>query len=177
MLTMNIFGEIAIKFFVGIASSLTFVLLILRMLKPNIKISDKICHGIDDKGNKYYFFKVINMSIHDAYNVEFELQRKTPYIVDKTKVNHRIDVLKLSRDGLYSIPRYKKEKGYGEHAIVVRTFEDIALDINQENLEYVLFVSAKHGLSNLTKVTSENFEDSSVFHKGNFKFGKNLEVC
>lgn len=169
--------DIAIQFLIGILSSLVFVLVILRLLKPKIKISDKICYKNDENGNKFYFFKIVNNSIYDAYSIKFELHKKTPYIVDKTKVNHNIDKVELSKSSIYSIPRRKKEKGYGEHGILIRTFEDLSEEIDTENLEYVLFVSAKHGLSNLTSVTTMSFEDSSVFHNGNFKFGTNLGTC
>ena len=176
-LTDSIFLDVAIKFFVGILSSLVFVLGILQLLKPKIVISDKICYKDDKDGNKFYFFKFVNKSIYDAYSVEFELHRKTPYVVDKIKVNHNTRKVDLSKESLYSIPRSKKEKGYGAHGILVRTFEDLSKDIDTENLEYVLFVSAKHGLSNLTSVAKMSFEDSSVFHKGNFKFGTNIGTC
>ena len=105
------------------------------------------------------------------------MHRKTPYIVDKTKVNHNIDKVELSTNSFYSIPRTKKDKGYGEHGILIRTFEDLSKKIDEENLEYVLFVSAKLGLSNLTSVTTMSFENSSVFQKGNFKFGTNIRIC
>lgn len=176
-LTNSIFLDILIKFLVSISSSLVFVLVILRLLKPRIVISDKICFKNDEKGNKFYFFKIVNKSIYDAYSLEFELHKKTPYIVDKTKVNHNVDRIKLSTNSLYSIPRARKTKGYGEHGVLVRTFEDLSKEIDIENLEYVLFVSAKHGLSNLTSVTTMSFDSSSVFHNGNFKFGTNIGTC
>jgi hypothetical protein len=169
--------DIIINFLVGISSSLIFVLVILRLLKPKIKISGNICYKNDKNGKKFYFFKLMNKSIYNAYSLEFALHKKTPYIVDKDKVNHNIDIIELSTKSLYSIPRRKKSKGYGEHGILIRTFEDLSKEIDTENLEYVLFVSAKHGLSNLTSVTTMSFEDSSVFHQGNFKFGTNLGTC
>lgn len=176
-MTGNIWIDIIITLLTGIISTSIFALILLRYLSPKIVISNKICHKLDENGKKFYFFKIINKSIYDAYSVKFELYRKTPYIVDKIKVNHRTTNVKMSRKRIYSIPRYKKANGYGDHAVLIRTFSDISLDIDTENLEYVLFVSVKHGLSNLTKVTTQTFEDSSVFHDGNFKFGKNLGVC
>lgn len=173
----SILLDITINFLVGISSSLVFVLVILRLLKPKIKISDKICYKNDENGNKFYFFKIVNNSIYDAYSIEFELHKKTPYVVDKTKVNHNTDKIELSTCSFYSIPRYKKELGYGDHAIQIRTFEDLSNEINKENLEYVLYVSAKHGLSNITSVTTMSFENKKVFHEGNFKFGSNIGTC
>jgi len=173
----SILLDITINFITGIFSSFFFILVILRLLKPKIKISDKICYENDEDGNKFYFFKIVNKSIYDAYSIEFELRKKRPYVVDKTKVNHNSDKIKLSTNSLYSIPRYKKQKGYGDHAIQIRTFEDLSKEINTKNLEYVLYVSAKHGLSNLTSVTTMSFENSKALHNGNFKFGSNTGYC
>ncbi|WP_282159851.1 hypothetical protein [Ulvibacterium marinum] len=169
--------ELLLKFIVSLASSFVFVFVILQTMKPRIHISDKICFKNDKDGKKFYYFKVVNMSIYDAYNVDFELHKKDPYIVDKVKVNHNVDVIKLSADGLYSIPRHKKDIGYGYHAVLIRTYVDLSKDIDKDNLEFVFYVSAKHGLSNLTKVTTQSFDSSNVFHEGNFKFGSNLDIC
>ncbi|MCR9182533.1 MAG: hypothetical protein NXH73_06375 [Flavobacteriaceae bacterium] len=176
-MTGHLLLDILLSLVLGVVSTSIFAFILLRVLSPNIKISDKICCKLDDNGDKFFFFKIINKSIYDAYSVEFELYKKMPYIVDKTKVNHRTSHVKLSRKKIHSIPRYKKAKGYGDHAVLIRTFVDLSLDIDTENLEYVLFVKTKHGLSNLTKVTTQTFENSNVFHDGHFKFGKNLGVC
>lgn len=176
-MTGSILLDLFLTLITGIVSTSIFALILLRYLSPKIEISDKICFRVDEHGKKFYFFKIVNRSIYDAYSVEFELYRKTPYIVDKIKVNHRTTNIKLSRKKIYSIPRFKKAIGSGDHAVLIRTFVDLSADIDTQNLEYVLFVKAKHGLSNLTKVTTQTFEDSAVFHDGNFKFGKNLGVC
>ncbi|MDG1171515.1 MAG: hypothetical protein P8N05_01840 [Polaribacter sp.] len=172
----SILLDITINFLVGISSSLVFVLVILRLFKPKIKISDKICYKNDENGNKFYFFKIVNNSIYNTYSIKIELYKKTPYIVNKTKINYRIQEIKISSNNYYFIPRYKKQKGYGDHAVLSRTFEDLSKEIDKENVEYVLYVSAKHGLSNLTSVTTMSFESSKVFHKGNFKFGSNIRT-
>ena len=162
----SILLDITINFLVGI----------LRLFKPKIKISDKICYKNDENGNKFYFFKIVNNSIYNTYSIKIELYKKTPYIVNKTKINYRIQEIKISSNNYYFIPRYKKQKGYGDHAVLSRTFEDLSKEIDTENVEYVLYVSAKHGLSNLTSVTTMSFESSKVFHKGNFKFGSNIRT-
>jgi hypothetical protein len=130
-LTMdNIWIDVSINFLVGIVSSTFFILVVLRLLQPRIKISDKICFKKDENGNVFYFFKIVNMSIFNAYSCYFELHRREPYVVDKKKVNHRITKIKLSKPSIYSIPRLKKEIGYGDHAVLVRTFEDLSSYIN-----------------------------------------------
>lgn len=168
--------QFLISFLVSLSASATFIFLLLWLLQPRLFISDRICYE-EENGERFYFFKIVNKSWFSAYSLEFELQKKEPYVVDKSKVNHRTTKVDLSRNHLYTIPAYKKEKGYGDHAVLIRTWGNLEEDIDIANLEYVLFVSAKHGLSNLTKVTVQTFDTSNVFHKGQFKFGKNLGVC
>ena len=169
--------DILMSLIIGVASSTIFVLVILRILKPKIKISDKVCFDYDSNKKKFFFFKVVNESIFDAYSCEFVLHRRVPYIIDKSKINHKLKKIELSKISIISLPRYKKEKGYGDHAFLIRTFEDLSNDIDEKNLDYLLSVSVKHGLSNLTKVTQKYFVDSEVFHEGEFKFGSNTDVC
>mgnify|MGYP005850623701 CR=1 FL=1 len=59
--------DILISFLVGITSSTVFVLVVLRLLQPNIEISDKVCFKKDEEGNVFYFFKIVNKSIFNAY--------------------------------------------------------------------------------------------------------------
>ena len=170
------FTEVFVNFLVSLIASAVFVLFILRILRPKIEISDKISVG-NEKGNTFYAFKVVNKSIFDAYSFSVVLHRRDPSIVNNSKVNHNLKEIKVNRITVKSLPRYKKDKGYGEHAFQLRTFEDLSKDIDNDNLDYVLSVSVKHGLSNLTKVTQQYFLNSDVFHNGKFKFGSDIGVC
>ncbi len=163
-------------FVVSVSASIVFLLVVLRTLQPRLRFSKNIT--IKNKNNKkYYVFKIVNRSIYDCFSVSFELYRRIPYIVDGVKVNHDVYPVKLSRENIYSIPRRRKKIGYGDHAVLIATEEDLSKDIDIENLDYSLHVIAKHGLSNLTKVFVVSFNSSAVFHDGNFKFGSNTEVC
>jgi len=111
------------------------------------------------------------------YNVEINLFERVPYIVDSEKVNHQMNEKPLSRNKVFCIPRFKREKGYGEHAILIRSFYNIESTIDDRNLDYQLSVSAKHGLTNITRVISQKYRSSKCIHNGaNFTFGKGLGV-
>ena len=170
------FSEIFINFFVSLIASTVFVIFILRILRPKIEISDKISVGKEDD-NTYYAFKIVNKSIFDAYSFSVVLHRRDPSIVNNSNVNHNLKEIKVNKITVKSLPRYKKDKGYGDHAFQLRTFEDLSKDIDDDNLDYVLSVSVKHGLSNLTKVTQQYFLNSKVFHDGKFKFGSDTGIC
>lgn len=168
----NIIGGIIISIF----SSFLFIYLLLWILRPKFIIADKICYQNDKEGNKFFFFKIVNKSMFSLYNVEIKLHERVPYIVDTAKVNHQMNIKKLSTEKIYCIPKFKKEKGYGEHAILIRTFNDISENINEKNLDYQLTVSGKHGLSNITRVVFQRFTNSRCLHDGDFKFGSKTDL-
>ena len=68
---MTITQSILIGIFSGIISSLLF-LIALFLLKPRIKISDKICTN-SEFGNTYYFIKTINKTWWTIYDIKVEL--------------------------------------------------------------------------------------------------------
>lgn len=168
----NIIGRIVISIF----SSFLFIYLLLWVLRPKFIIADKICYKNDEYGNKFFFFKIVNKSMFSLYNVEIKLHERVPYIVDTAKVNHQMNLKKLSTEKIYCIPKFKKEKAYGEHAILIRTFNDISENINEKNLDYQLTVSGKHGLSNITRVVFQRFINKECLHNGEFKFGSKIGV-
>ena len=167
----NFFGRILFN----IICSFAFIIMILYLLRPKIVISDKICI-IEKEGEKYYTFKIVNLSKFNAYDLKFSLQKRTPYIVNNNKVNYALKQVPLVRNELFYIPKYNNEKGVGEHAILIATKIDVSQDIDVENLDYELSISAKHGLSNITSVTYKRYENKNCLHIGKFKFGKNLDV-
>ena len=170
-LAANFIGKIIFN----LICSFLFILIILWLLRPKLLISEKIC-VIELYGKKYFTYKIVNKSIFNAYDVKFSLQRRTPYIVSNNKVNYEMKVVPLIRSEIFYIPKYKSEKGIGEHSILIATLEDLSLDIHKENLDYELSVSAKHGLSNITTVFHNRYEDKNSLHNGRFKFGKSLDV-
>lgn len=161
---------------ISVFSSFLFIYLLLLVLRPNFIIAENICYKKDNDGNKFFFFKIVNKSMFSLYNVEIKLHERVPYIVDNVKVNHQMNLKELSTEKIYCIPKFKKEKGYGEHAILIRTFDDISENINQKNLDYQLTVSGKHGLSNITRVIFQRFTNKKCLHDGEFKFGSKTDL-
>jgi len=164
-----------ISFIICILSSFIFVFLLLKILSPKIKISPYIAKRNID-GKESYIFKIVNESMFDTYNVKFRLVMREPIITENNKVNHKTTKIELVIDELFCIPRYKKDKDYGDYAALIRTEFDLSKDICKENIEYELMVSASHGLSNITKVIRQRFDNSGNIHEKMFKFGKSLKI-
>ncbi len=162
-------------FIVCMISSFIFVYCLLTLLSPNIEISPFISKQIVDE-HPTWVFKIINKSMFHAYNVKFHLSRRVPIVVENNKVNHRSFKVDLIKEELFCIPRYKKNKEEADFAALIRTDFDISTDIGTDNLEYELLVSVTHGLSNITKVTSQRFNSNTDIHSKGFKFGKSLKI-
>lgn len=168
----NIIGRILIS----VLSSFLFIYLLLWLLRPKFIIAEKICFKTDEKEQLFFFFKIVNKSMFSLYNVEIKLHERVPYIVDTTKVNHQMNLKKLSTEKIFCIPQARREKGYGEHAILIRTFDNISENIHEKNLDYQLTVSGKHGLSNITRVVFKRFNHENCLYGGEFKFGSKTDV-
>ena len=164
-----------INFFISLIASTGFLVLLIILYRPSIRISNRIC--LEKKDDKHiYVFKIVNMSFYNAYNCSFTLVRKTPYIIENNKVNYNLEKLKLTAQSFHSISGRKRKKDFGEHAILIASYEDLSLDIDNENISYELSVTCKHGFSNLSRVFKVSFESSETFHQGSFRFGSNLGV-
>lgn len=178
-MTWKEIGALAVSEFGGfimcMISSFIFVYLLLKVLSPKIEISPYISkrniNGVDS-----YVFKIVNRSIFHAYNVRFHLVKREPHIVDGNKVNHRMIDVPLVKSELFSIPRFKKGKDYGDCAALIRTIEDISIDMGNDNLDYELLVSVSHGLSNITRVVRQRYNNTNLIYTNGFKFGKSLKI-
>lgn len=156
-------------------SSLIFVYLLLTILSPKLKISSEISKQTFS-GTDYWIFKIINKSRFSAYNVKFRLVQRIPYIVDGTKVNHRLVEIPLVKQEVFSIPGYRKGESKGDYAALIATSRDLSQDIGVNHLEYQLSISMAHGLSNLTKVFKKSFKNSTCIHNNPFVFGNSLKI-
>ncbi len=169
----NVFGRII----VSIVSSFVFIFILLKTMRPRIWISENICHSEID-GEMYFIFKVVNRSVFDLYDVSFKLIKKTPYLANKgSKINNRLTPIEISMEHTDHFSRYKKSKGYGEHALLIRTAYNLIDDIKDNDINVRLTVTGRHGLTNLTRIKSQDFTKISQIHDNKeFKFGKCLDV-
>jgi hypothetical protein len=165
------------KVLLSVISSFIFILILLKTMKPRIQISPHICHSEID-GKMYYIFKVVNRSIYDLYDLKFKLVKKTPYLANNgSKINNRLTDIDISMNHTDHFSRYKSEKGYGEHALLIRTAYNLINDIKDEKINVRLTVTGRHGLTNLTRIKSQDFTDTNQIHENKeFEFGKSLKV-
>lgn len=169
----NIFGKIILS----IISSFVFIFLLLKTMRPNIQISPEICRK-DIGGQDWYIFKVVNRSRYDLYDIKFRLIQKTPYLANKgSKINYQLNELPLSTTHEDHFAKCRRKHGYGDHALLLRTDHNIENDIKDKDNSIKLTVTGRHGLTNLTRIKSQDFNKISQINDGKeFKFGRSLDV-
>lgn len=173
--TDTILGIIMLNVF----STFVFTFVLLKFFRPTIIISDLICYQFFNKDNAYYYvFKIVNNSYFDLYNIELKLHLQTPELVNNgDKINYRVSPIKINLENLDVISRYKRKKGYGDHAFLIRTKHNILEDISKENTSIVLSVLGRHGFSNLQRMVTKTYNHKNLIKKDyEFRFGKSIDV-
>jgi hypothetical protein len=126
----------------------------------------------------YYVFKIVNSSWFYTFDVNINLIKKEPYLVNKgKKINYRLVDIESSSNYLNNLPRKRKKIGYGDHAYLIRTKYNIKKDVQDKDVTVKLTISSKHGLSNLTRVVTHEFLSVDCIVKDKeFKFGTCLDA-
>jgi len=172
-------GSVSFDIAISVLSSFIFIFLLLYLMRPKIKISPYICYTKMKPENHYYYvFKIVNRSLFYTYDINISLVKKVPYMVNKgKKINNRIVEIETSSNYKNHLPKSKRKIGYGDHAYLIRTKYDIKKDILNKDITVKLSISSKHGLTNLTRVVTQDFLSSDVIIKDKeFKFGSCLDT-
>lgn len=172
-----LFVKLSGEFVFCMFTSFIFIYLLLRIFSPRVVISEFISKNQDTQGNTRFIFKIINKSRFNAYNVKFFLARRVPYIVDGKSVNHQLIELPLTKNEVFSVPSFKRDKSKGDYAVLIGTTVDISQDIGVDHLEYELMVSVTHGLSNLTKVYKMKYKNKNKIFNRAFEFGNSTKIA
>ena len=167
----------------NIIASFLFLLIILWFLRPKISICSQIAkqsHAIDGE-SVAYFFKVINKSVFDAFDIQLKLSKMEQIKVDRAGINERITDLSLKHNEIKHIMPYMssrkcKNRNYAKHAILFRTFEPLEDILKNENETLELQITVRHGLTGLSRVYKSVYVDSADIIKGSFEFGNSLNI-
>lgn len=163
---------------VEILGGILFLWVILFLLRPKFRISDKIIKYdadfpvINPTGRKIkYSVKVINDSCYPAIDVEasFGFYRLIP---SANSIPHKdYTEIKLNVSEISYIPNCRNKKN--EYAVWFSTFEDLDMILGNFPANSVTFhfkISMKHGLTGLTKAKEmeySKFESCKQFKPGN----------
>ena len=172
--------DIAQSLACGLVSSFIFLFVTLFLLRPSIKISPYISKIQDEMGNTKYVFKILNRSLFSAFDVRCELVALERYAVEGENMNVKMTKVPLINRGIDHMPRFRRRKGmkpYALHAMRFSTYNaGVDLVLNNTAKSLLFSLTARHGLSGLSKHFTQDFADISVLKAGRFKFGNSLDV-
>ena len=181
---MPFFYDLLVGFMGSILASLVFLYYVLSYLRPKIVISPFIANypdidTINHPNENRFYFKIVNKSNHDAYEIRLRLCELIRWPAGNGKMHERRVDLKLRRDFQSHIPKYKKLKStdtFAPHALVIICEANLDPILSDQNKCVELQVILRHGLTGLAKVYKYEFGDNNVVKKKPFGFGDTLTI-
>lgn len=159
----------------SLVASFVFLFVVLKWLKPRIRIADFICKTPETGDSNVYVFKFKNNSFIDAFDVKVELFEIERHIMGNGTYNKNNKKLTLFHDYISLMPGrsiIKKSDGMHNDCITVRTIENIEEILSVSTKGIALRISLKHGLTGLTNVLEQEFGSKESIKSGKFKSGR-----
>ena len=162
----------------SLISSFLFIFSLLILLRPRVRISNKIClsrTNIEGKQKNSFHIKVVNLSFFPAFDIKVSLEKHTPYPVEGG-INFRVEQLKLIKSELSCIAPLRNNKNYGDMAMIFRSEENLTEILEQPQSRISFQITLKHGVTGLTKIYTQTYSLDSSIKEGHFIFGKKIDV-
>lgn len=170
--------EFGLSILASMIASFLFIFSLLFLLRPRVKISDKICLSkIDIEGNSKNSFhiKVVNLSFFPAFDIKVSLEKHTPYPVEGG-INFRVEQLKLIKSELSCIAPLRYGKSYGDMSMIFRSEENLSEILVQPHSQISFQITLKHGVTGLTKIYTQVYANKSSIKEGYFVFGRRIDI-
>lgn len=158
-------------FFLGlllnILASAIFILLLLFLLKPKIKISHFICK------NDGFQFKIVNRSFFTAYDVKVELCINLKALSNDGMLSNNYRPISLTVNSVFQIPPFRPLfiRSSTPNAVRFRTYENLDAILAESEKSIIFMVSARHGFSGIPGVFSHEYFDVTDIKIGEFTSG------
>lgn len=170
----NIVGSLIIGVISGLSASYLFLMYFLRNKKPLISISKHISKTTF-KGEQNYFFKFVNNTTSEIYDVHVELTFFKP-VGDKNGRNLQGTDIELKDSFFMYIPQDKVNDIHNLHAMRIRTTDKITEQWSDNSSFIRLTIMAKHSLSGLNQVFSQDFNSIDCITDKKFGSGNDLNI-
>lgn len=180
-ITLN---DFIISVLASLLASFIFLFLILFFLAPSIKISPFIVrrNGITSRNEPetVYVFKFINKSFFKCFDINLELFKLESLPQEEGKWDTRFKRMDMVESSLKFVPGFWY---FGEinktanFAVLPKTFDDIESLIDDDHVYLQLQVTARHGLTGLSRVFKKDFALARhCIKSGKHRHGKYLNT-
>ena len=170
----NILISILVGIISGFTASYLFLMYFLKRKKAKIQISRHISKQ-EFKGEVNYFFKFVNKTKSEIYDVRVEPTFYKP-VGDIAGRNLRGTDIGLKDSFFMYIPCSKKDDKHNLHAMRIRTTNNLEEQWKDSSSFIRLTIMAKHSLSGLNQVFSMDFYNKDCITTKKFVSGDDLNV-
>jgi len=161
-------------------SSFLFIFFLLYVMRPKVCISPyirKSDHDYEPNEPIFFMFKVVNHTRFPLFNVDLSLSKLIPHPAENGNTNYQLIGLELKSTNIRNIARCPLfGEGIGYHAILFRTYEDLEDILSNRDTKISFEITAKHGLTGLSRSFRREFVHKTCIKNGEFGFGKNLDI-
>ncbi|CAL2095556.1 conserved protein of unknown function [Tenacibaculum sp. 190524A02b] len=173
-MTEQIIVSLVLGIISSIIASIVFIKFFLGSKRPKIEIS-KYISKVEKDGNTLYYFKFVNKTKSEIYDVNIECTFHKP-VGDFGGKNLRSTDVKLSDHFCAYVASSNPSDDNNLHAIRIKTEEDILSKWDDSSSFIRLTIIAKHSLSGFNKVFTEDFNSKDCITDKKFQSGDNLDV-
>ena len=169
-----------IGFLTSLIASIAFLFFILYNLRPKIGISHYIVKGTDlDSGATAYFFKFVNYSKFQAFDVRIRLSELIRMPTDGGKINTRRKDLTLKKAFIAHVPAFIPTANittYAPHAIQFTCLDDLQPILKDKHRSVEVQIILKHGLTGLAQVFDYEYSEIDNVKTKEWPFGNELTI-
>ncbi|WP_428223813.1 hypothetical protein [Flavobacterium sp.] len=171
---MEIILNVILSVLTGLISSYLFLKYYLKRKRPVISIS-KYISKVNINGESNYFFKFVNNTDVEIFDVHIELTFYKPF-GDFAGRNLQGKDIQLKDNFISYIPFAKDNDLHNLHAMRIRTTEDLEQNWEDESSFIRLTIIAKHSLSGFNKVFVHDYLTKDCITEKKFLSGDELNV-
>ena len=171
---ISFFSSIVVGVLSGFIASYLFLMQFIKRKKPKVQISTHISKQ-NFKGETNYFFKFINTTKTEIYDVRVEATFYKPVGDIKGRNLRGTDIVLKDNFFMY-IPSDLKVDKHNLHAIRIRTTNNLEEKWTDDSSFIRLTIMAKHSLSGLNQVFSRDFNNRDCITNKKFVSGNDLFV-
>lgn len=168
----------------SLLASFVFLFLILFILAPSIKVSNYIVKrkGVASRNEPetVYVFKFVNKSYFNCFDVNFELFKLERLPQGNEQWDTRYKRMEIVESSLKYVPGYwyfGVTNRAASFAVLPKTYENIEALIDDDHVFLQLQITAKHGLTGISRVFKKDFAIANDCIKvGKHKQGRHLGI-
>jgi len=172
------FSNFLLSILSSLIASFIFLIVILVLLRPSIKIGNVITIE-SDLEKQCYRMKFYNTSVFSAYDANISLVILEERPAEPKGKHIFFEEVSLTKSDFNIIFKWLPmflTKNYAHNCTQVKTFANLEEILKHPNKSLQLKITLRHGLTGLSKSFVKNYNTDAVLKKGSFAFGNTFDI-